>query len=356
MKDKKENPVDGNKKQDAEINEIEELNLSDENIEDPAPKAVNPRDAMMQSVVVGAIDERNQRYADEGLEAPDVRKAAPLEPDPEVEELIDPEPEVVDNPNNMDNTSIVQRDGQSYIKVKVDGVEQEVPVKDMVTHYQKNENADAKLGQANQMLNQAREIQQSSASTPPDDSREPVVDKTAVNTALNKLYDGDVDEASEELSNIISQQQAPQVDVNALVDQRMAAINDHNDLKSSWQRFAADEEFKTIVNDKALMRELDSITEILRQDQAFMADNPSYEDIFTEAGRRTNKWVETLTPATSPEVSEDIIESRRDRKLSKPQAVNSRTVRRGPKPTQKAPTREDNIAKMAKARGQTVYN
>ncbi len=338
------------KKQDEELNRpAEDL----EEIDESAPQAVNPREAAMQSVVKDSHDTRTKSYLDEGLEPPGV--AVTPEIDPENKEIIEPDLEIVDNIQDSADTKVVQRDGQTYIKVKVDGVEQEVQVDEMVTHYQKNESADAKYRQATDMFNQAREIQQSSASTLPDDSREPVVDKTAVNTALNKLYDGEVDEASEELSNIIAQQQAPQVDVNSIVDKRIAAINDHNDLKDSWQRFAADDEFKNIVNDKALMRELDSTTEILQQDKAYMANNPSYEDIFTEAGRRTNQWLEDITPKPL-KVSEDIIESQRERKLSKSPAVNSRTVRRGPKAITKAPTREDNIAKMAMARGQNIYN
>ena len=350
-------PVDGNKKQDLELNELEALDLPPEGDELEAP--VNPREAAMQRVVNDSTDTRKQAYADEGMEHPEDRKAAAaevvdkLEIDEPKPEPIEPEPEIVDNLDDLDNTPIVKRDGRTFVKVKVAGVEQEVPVDDMVTHYQKNENADAKLGQANQMLNQARSLQQSSASTQSDDSTEPVVDETAVNAAFNKLYDGDVDEAAKEISAVLSKHNAPQVDISAQVAQEVARQADHSILKSSFKNFSSNEDFKHIVSDPTLMGKVDDFTVALQQDQAFMSTNPSYEDIFNEAGKRTNEWVESLAPTKA---TEEIIEERRDRKRNKPQSVSSRTARRGPKPETKAPTREDGIAKMAAARGQTIYN
>ncbi len=353
MSKNKNEPITGNQKEDVETNELEEMVLPAEELEKP----INPREAAMQRVVNDSADTRREAYKAEGEVHPEDKELA----DPVIVDDLDVEepppepiePEIVDNSDDLDNTPIVKRDGQTFVKVKIAGVEQEVPVDDMVTHYQKNENADAKLGEANQMLNQARTLQQSQASTLPDDSHRPVVDETAVNAALNKLYDGDVDEAAKEMTQLLSNQPAPQVDISTQVAQEVARQADHNNLKSSFDRFSKNEAFKHIVSDQTLMGKVDDFTVALQQDQAFMATNPSYEDIFNEAGKRTNEWVESLAPTKA---TEEIIEERRDRKLAKPQAVNSRTARRGPKPEKKAPTREDSLAKMASARGQTIYN
>ena len=354
MGTKTDTPEDTNGKQDVEANELEQLA-----IDEPVVKAVNPREAMMQSVVNDSVETRNQAYIDEGMEPPSagavvVEELEIDEPAPEtITQAPELELEIVDKQSNSADTAIVQRDGQSFIKVRIDGVDQEVPVGDMVTHYQKNENANTKLGLANQMLNQARALQQSQASTQPDDSQSPVVDENAVNAVFNKLYDGDVDEAAKEFSTLMSQQSAPQVDISTQVAQEVARLSDHNNLTSSFAKFQKNEDFKHIVNDPTLMSKVDGFTVELQQDSAFMATNPSYEDIFNEAGKRTGEWLQGIAPPTA---TEQIIESRRERKLSKPQSVNSRTARRGPAPEKKVATREDNIAKMAKARGQTIYN
>lgn len=358
MKHKTSDPADGGKKQDVELNELEELNLPPEGEDTPEPP-VNPREAMMSQIVSDSAEAREQAYIEEGLEPPGSGSKRELELPEELKELEDDledleiiEPETVDNLDVSDDTQVVHREGQAFIKVKIDGVEQEVSVEDMVTHYQKNENADAKLGQANQLLSQARTIQQSSASTPPDDSVEPVVDENAVNAVFTKLYDGDVDEAAKDFSAIISKQTAPQVDIFTQVAMEVERVSDHKDLTSSLERFYKNDDFKQIANDPTLMSKVDALTVELQQDKAFMSTNPSYEDIFNEAGNRTNTWLEKFSPASS---TEQILESRRDLKLAKSKIVNSRTARRGPKPDEKPPTREDNIAKMAKARGQTIY-
>lgn len=352
---KTKTPADGNKKLDVENNELETLNLPDEDEElEKQPAPVNPRDAMMADVVASSVKTREEAYREEGLEPPGNEAAVvdELEIEEPEPEIIPADPEVVDILEESNDTEIVQRDGKSFIRVKVDGVEKEVPVEDMVTHYQKNENADAKLGQANRILTQARTLQQSPASTLPDDSSRPVVDETAVNAAFNKLYDGEVEEAAKDFSKLISNQSSPQVDIDALVERKIDERADHKDLTSSFDRFKSNEDFKHIVSDPTLMSKVDGFTVALQQDSAFMATNPSYEDIFTEAGKRTDEWLQGIAPSTA---TDQIIEEQRERKRTKPKSVNSRTARRGPKAEVKVATREDNIAKMAKARGQTIY-
>ena len=357
MATKNDKPVDGNKKQVEELNEIETLELKDGS-EALAPP-LNPRDAMMQTVVDNSIDDRNQAYIDEGLEPPGSASASELELPEELKHLEDVDDDIgkdkktVDNDGSSDNTQIVSREGKQFILIKVDGIDKEIPLDEAVTYLQKNENADVKLGQANNLLNQAKTIQQSSASTPPDDSTDPVVDKSAVKSAFEKLYDGDVEGATDEFAAQLASNQSPQVDIKSQVAIEVARLTDHNDLKSSFERFSSNEDFKPLVNDPTLMSKVDVFTVELQQDQAFMSTNPSYEEIFSEAGRRTHQWLENIAPTKA---DDKIIESRIDRKRSKPQSVNSRTVRRGPKQESKAPTREDNIAKMAKARGQNIYN
>ena len=335
--------------------------LGEELGDDPAPEPIrNPRELAMAGIVKDSIEVREQQYIDEGMEIPGGKV------DTDGEELVLPEelkalqdtdddPEIVDNVAVKSNTPVVQAD-PALIKVKINGEEKEVSLEELKTHYQKNENADMKLGEANQILNNARTIQQTTASTLPDDSTKSVVDKSAVNSAVHKLYDGDVDEAGEDLYQIISKQNVPAQDVSALVAQEVLRLSDHKDLQSSFKAFKQNEDFKLIVSDPNLMARVNTLTDELQQDAAFMATEPNYEDFFNEAGKRTLDWVNSFAPPPETSSTDTDIQTRRDRKLNKPAAINARTVRRGPKKVKPAATREDTIAGMATARGQNVYN
>lgn len=340
-------PVSGNKKSAEELNELDILDSAEE-VEAP----VNPRDIAMQSVVKMAVGVREQQYIDEGMEIPGGGEAEELELPEDLKMLEDEE--IVDNPVEIADTPIVSPEAKQVITIKVDGVEKEISLDAAAVIIQKNENADAKLGQANKILNQARQIQQTHASTPPDDSKRPVVDETALNGALNKLYDGDVAEASKEISKIISDNRPAPVDVTSQVATEVARITNHNDLKDSVKRFKSNEDFKQLAKDPKLMQMVDDFTVELRQDQEFMATNPSFDDFLKEAGNKTKAWVSSFAPDVSP--TKEITEERRNRKLEKAPAINSRTARRAAPVAKPAATREDNLAGMAKARGQTLYN
>lgn len=110
------------------------------------------------------------------------------------EQLANPEPEPEKEPE-------VQK-----IKVKVDGVEQEVDVDTLVRTFQKNSAADRRLEEATRLLREAEERATQVAAAP----EQQVVEKSSDDlraeaaTIIDRMYDGDKDAAAEALIQLMS--------------------------------------------------------------------------------------------------------------------------------------------------------
>lgn len=373
--------ADENKKLDVETNELAEFGAEavDEVIEQAdEPKFVDPRAEAMARMVQQSSSERKiakdefkdefgfhpddsaaKETAQEGVEDTeqgDVEDAATDTAQENVQDV------AVDNGGQTSDNPITSHDGQQFIKLKVNGAEQEMSIADAQAALQKGKNADRMMQEAAQQRKLYEDLiaqqQAQTHSTPPDE--QPVV---SVNTnevlkdALTKMYDGEVDEAAEKLGSILQQPQQPQVDVGKLVDERIAQQAAHNNLRSAYDKFVSNDEFAGIAGDPVLLQQVDTMTETLQQDPEFQATNPSYEDYFHEAGRRVNAWVDKLTPKTTVADVQDVeAEKRVERKRSTTQQPQSRTVRRSPAPEQKPKGRHDILADMAAARGQSNFN
>jgi len=136
------------------------------------------------------------------------------------------------------------------IRVKVDGVEQDVPLDEVLRSYQKGSAADRRLEEATRLLKEAQEQarqqiapklpQQETAVTPPQAGPDEL--ETAVKAALSNLYQGDDGAAAKELASIIARSAqpatpvVPDLDVGTLANQ----LQQHLDVKSALQKIKDD--------------------------------------------------------------------------------------------------------------------
>ena len=333
-----------NHKNEEERNDIEEFSST-----------VDPRAEQMARMVDNATtlrDESREEFIKENGFNPDGH----AEPEEIIEEI---EPEPVDKPEPTGNTPIIERDGNQFIQLRVDGKDIEMPVGAAVGALQKNDNADQKLWEAAQTKKRYDDLiaQHEETATLPDASDDNAVDtQEALKDALTKVYDGDVEEAAEVLGRVLRPQtQAVQpVDVAAQVAETVAKLDDHKNLKTAYDNFMDNDDFKNITTDPVLLERVNTFTEALQRDPEFMATKPTYADFFKEAGTRTQDWVDSISGTTKEQAPQNDVDSRLERKRTTPSKPQTRTVRRGPKVTEPSyDSRESIIAKMAQRRGQT---
>lgn len=154
------------------------------------------------------------------------------------------------------------------VKVKVDGVEQEVDVDTLVRSFQKNSAADRRLEEAAQILRQAEQLAaQTKAAPEPAPAATPAQPpedlKAQAAELLDKLYDGDKDSASEALVKLLAQtrggdQPTPQpvqavVDTDVLTSQvleRMALNTAFERVKTDYPDIIADPDLEFIAATK----------------------------------------------------------------------------------------------------------
>lgn len=208
-----------------------------------------------------------------------------------------PEPAAAPSP-------IYERDGKQYMKLKVDGAEREVPLEKVVATMQKDVAADLRLQQASQRLRdvEAREqellqmqhrIQQSpqlpQAGAPGADNEGL---RTRLREALDGLYEGDTDAATEKLAELFAGRQAPTqqpVDLEraaAVAAERVIQQREYQrDLQQGQAQFV--DAFPEIVSDPELFNMADNATIRISQ------EHPDWSPtrVLMEAGNRVNNWL-----------------------------------------------------------------
>jgi hypothetical protein len=364
---KNKNNAKGDLDTGAEEGIAEELNNAVE--EEQIEPVSNPRDAALQASVVAARKVREQAESDYVEENGSSSASSMLMIEDEKEEVaeepadddLDPTAkEVVDIADEVTDTQFVTRGKERFLKLNVNGVDQELSIAEAVKRLQMNENADMKLYQATQILKQANEKQQPQGSTLPDDNSETVLESNAaLKDALTNLYDGDIDVATETLSKLFntrSTTQAP-IDIDTAVAASLLKQEDQRNLSSAYKAFESSEDFSFIAKDPVLLKRLDDITSDLEQDSAYMSNKPSYADIFTEAGTQVKSWLESVSGSVSqsqPNKNDKLLAL----KEKKGAGITPGSGRRNTVPdvVKKPLSRADIIADMANKRGQTIYD
>ena len=361
------------KKTDAEKNEIQTFDHG---------SPIDPRAEAMAAVVAQSRDAREESKAELLEQMGMEQDEDPMQAETEGEEVlanadvdegaeIEQIDETIDNQEeNSDNLDIEPETAKSFT-LKVNGVEQEMSYDEAQVLLQKQVNADQLARQA---AEEKRKYEQLNAQlqadpTPQADAEADAVDtQEALKEALEKVYDGDIDDAAQELSKVLAGGIRPGISKaeQGLTPEQVVEIvnarDDHRELQSAYKRFTDNADYKHITSDEALMGRVNTITEDLQKDPEFQKTSPTYDDYFNEAAKRTNDWIAKLTgkaPETPSEKQDEpnIDAERVERKRRTPKPPTARTVRRGPAPDASYPakSREQVIADLAKARGQTNF-
>jgi len=322
---------------------------------DEATPDLNPRSAAMDAIAASARQRRDDELGDD-LTIEEIAGVAPA-PGPDDEVVVVDE---LDNDPPAPDTGLIEREGQQYLQLKVNGEDRELSVADAVEALQKGQNADVQTKaavearQRYEALTEELAIQPPPSTQPDDAEARRAETKQAVTAALNTLYeDGDVDKSSEALTDLIAgltapaAPQAPTTVDEAAIERVVAKREDKQTLKAAYDNFAGEERYKRIVDDPDLLTLLDMQTDRLQDDTAFMATNPSYHDTFVKAGEAV---LTKLGVPPEKSESEKIVDLKR-RQTSTP----SRTSRRAAPAPEQPKTTSDIVADIARQRGQTSH-
>ena len=184
------------------------------------------------------------------------------------------------------------------VRVKIDGVEQEVGLEDVLRSYQKGSAADRRLEEATLLLKQAKEQAQQQpapqpqtehAVTPPPAGPDGL--KTAVQSALNHLYQGDEERAAAELAEVMAQSarnatpQAPTIDVDQIatqLQQRMEVQNALQRVKTDYPDIYGSDDLQALTLMKVQARESEGAS----RSQAIL---DAAEDVYKLLGKKPGR-------------------------------------------------------------------
>ena len=188
--------------------------------------------------------------------------------------------------------------------VKVDGIEQEMPIDEARAVIQKNLAADKRLNDAVLRQQQLQQWEQKLVQREQQFQAKPTVQsadtggdlKEQVQTAVDKLYDGDTDEAVEALTGIIEgRNQATPINTDAIVAQAKEEVlqiqrKDEFEKEVMTARSQFNEQFKELAEVPELMDQADQRTITL------MNEHPDWTptQIIMEAGRKTQEFVNNI--------------------------------------------------------------
>lgn len=244
------------------------------------------------------------------------------------------------------------------LTVKVDGIETEIPIEQAKSVIQKNLAADKRLNDAalkqkqlndwEQQLVQREQALQSPpvapVETPPGDTKE------LIQTAVDKLYDGNTDEAVDALGKLIEGRgNTTPVNPEQIVQQAVSEMTQQarkqeyqKELTQGQQKFAT--EFNDIASDPILFNVADDLTLQL------IPQHPDWTptQVIMEAGRQTREWANKLRGNSNGT-------SRRAERKAQLQSLprsNGSMAYQPPKPDNEPQTPTDIINQMKEQRGQ----
>ncbi len=243
------------------------------------------------------------------------------------------------------------------LKVKVDGIEKEIPIEQATAVVQKNFAADKRLNDAalkqqqlTQWEQQLKTREEKLLATPAPQAAPPEDVKEKVQIAVDKLYDGDTDEAVEALTSLVSGRgNAATLNPETISAQVIKKVDDEfrqrdfrNEVETGNKQFAS--QYPHIINDPELLEMADGKTiELMKQHPELTPTQ-----VIMEAGRQVDGFVNRLRGSNGTQ------QSRLQRKAqlqSLPRSQGSVAYQQ-PEPAKGPNTPTEVIANMRQARGQ----
>lgn len=251
---------------------------------------------------------------------------------------------------------------QDLVTIVVDGEQRQVSrdkvYEQGIRTLQKEAAADKRLAEANQRIKEAQEYeartranveaqlraaQKQSQDAPLSEQQDADI-KQRARRIVDKLLDGDEEEATNALADILGRQQATPVDTNQLVNQVSAQVQRTAELKAAVSDFR--KEYPKIAGDKFLWDRAD-----IESDKV-QSEHPDWSpsEILLEAGRRVEDWVKSLAGPADQDSTTQRREGKRDKKRTT-ETLRQASIRSEKPAAPRPPTRSEVVAKMRKSRG-----
>lgn len=242
----------------------------------------------------------------------------------------------------------------SSVKVKINGVEEERSLDDLVASYQKSESADRRLQQAalvQQQVEQERQQLQMERQQFDQDrqqSQKPVAVDTTINDLRQQRKDameiGDTEEfdrLDEEISQYRTSQSQTAVDYERLTSEASAKALNQIQYNNALNVFK--DENSSLFTDNVLYNmTMSTLTDVCKE-------SSSYPQAFARTGEIMKNWISTVSTTGKP--TESAMTDRETRKQSIQAEPGRLNVKSAPPKAPKEETASDIIANMRKSRG-----
>lgn len=269
----------------------------------------------------------------EQLVAEGVQIEAPAEKPADTDAQITAQTEIVDEPVIEEPKDAKTDDVPQMVRVKVNGVEELVPLARVIAQYQKGEAAEKRLDEATRLLEEARAAHAEAKPADKKEAAEKIAEAATNLVALKKqffdaMYDGNQDKANESLDQIINEsvatalkERAPATPDEASIIAKVApAVEQSLALRSALRQFQKD--FPEIAKDSYLASRADAfLNEALTAGKA-------HEDAFKEAGERTRGWMRDALGIKTEVTAATARTERTERKaeIDNPPSASGKTV------------------------------
>jgi hypothetical protein len=241
--------------------------------------------------------------------------------------------------------STVSADKPQVLKVKIDGLEEEVPLDELIKNYQKSESGDRRLQQAaheRQQLEQERQeleqLRQQVAQPQTNESLEELLLQRRDAMEIGDMEEFDrldaeiYAERNQEVKHSVISEATQQIRVQAEYETELQRFVDRN------QRFTSD----PVLNDMAMATFKQAC-----------ATSTTYAQAFEATEQAMNGWLERIAPSSNAQQIDDMT-NRAARKQAIPQQPTGRTARTAPEPVDREETPQEIIAGFRKSRGLPV--
>lgn len=240
---------------------------------------------------------------------------------------------------------------QQRVKVKLEGVEEEVEIKDLIAGYQKNSVASKRLNEATQKLREAEEVLAKAREQAAQTGESVAGESGAVDVAkqvVESLLDGNTDEAAEMLAKLAGRGESstPEVDAESVAQK----VKQQLDRESALTKFEQD--FGDIVADPYLTGLANErLKEQLNEKQA-IGEPIDLNAELSAAGEYVRDWLKSKGVATTAEQSSTTVNERVARK----QGLDSTPVLNASagSATEQPETAASIIEEMRRERGITI--
>lgn len=302
----------------------------------------NPRNAMIDQIAARNLENMQNELRDSGYPVNDEPEPTEVKPETPAHTIVD-ESQLT----------------QMMVKTKINGVEAEIPLAEVVKSYQKDSAASKRLEEAAlqkqalerraQELDERERLLNTLQATGTQQAQPSDMDAT-LDEVVNAIYEGDESKTKESLRNLVNSagrtnatQQAEPLNVNDIASQVQTQI----EMQTAIKQFGVD--FKDVVADPMLRNLADAYL-----DDELQTGGKSFAEALKGAGEKTRQWVQQQAAAmgmkSAPERTTDDKQSFKENLDN----VRSAKTRVSGDKNEQVPSASSVIAEMRKARGQPV--